>query len=108
MFDTHCHLNFKRFKKNLEEVVFRAREAGVKNIVIPGTDISSSQKAVEIAENNVDMYAAVGIHPHHAFKLITNKKLRITNEIEEIEVLLSHPKVVAVGEVGMDRHKYEE
>lgn len=108
MFDTHCHLNFKRYKKNLDEVIARAQKAGVKKIVIPGTDVISSKKAVEIAEKHDGFYAAVGIHPHHAFKLITNDELSITNEVNEIEKLLTHPKVVAIGEVGMDRHVYEE
>jgi len=108
MFDTHCHLNFKRFKKNVTEVIDRAVDVGVTNIVIPGTDIISSKKAVEIAEKHEGFYAAVGIHPHHAFELITNDELSITNEIDEIETLLTHPKVVAIGEVGMDRHVYEE
>ena len=108
MFDTHCHLNFKRFKKNLDQVIARAVEVGVKNIVIPGTDVTSSKKAIEIVEKHEGFYAAVGIHPHHAFKLITNDELSITNEITEIETLLTHPKVVSIGEVGMDRHEYQE
>ncbi|MBP9798311.1 TatD family hydrolase, partial [Candidatus Woesebacteria bacterium] len=55
-FDTHCHLNFSRFKKDVDEVVRAATEAGVKSIVIPGTDIPSSQKAIELAQK----YAAEG------------------------------------------------
>ena len=50
MFDTHCHLNFSRFKKNVDEVIRRAKNADVTQIVIPGTDIESSKKAIEIAE----------------------------------------------------------
>lgn len=107
MFDTHCHLNFKAFKKTLPDVIVRAREAGIRYIVIPGTDVKTSKKAVEIAQANDNIYAAVGIHPHHAYKLITNYELRITNELQEIENLLSEGKVVAVGEIGMDRHMYE-
>ncbi len=108
MFDTHCHLNFKRYKKNLDEVISRAFEAGVSQIVIPGTDGVSSKKAIEIAENHEGLYVAVGIHPHHAFKLMQSDKLSFESELQEIEELLKHPKVVAVGEVGMDRHEYEE
>ena len=132
MFDTHCHLNFKAFnppssrhmsglrrdfassserskslKKTLPDVIARAREAGVTKIVVPGTDVKTSRRGVEIAEKIDGVYAAVGIHPHHAHKLITNDELRITNELEEIEQLLSHPKVVAVGEVGLDNHTYD-
>ena len=132
MFDTHCHLNFKAFnpplsrlmsglrrdfassserskslKKTLPDVIARAREAGVTKIVVPGTDVKTSRRGVEIAEKIDGVYAAVGIHPHHAYKLITNYELRITNELEEIEQLLSHPKVIAVGEVGLDNHTYD-
>jgi len=108
MFDTHCHLNFKRYKKTLDDVIARALEAGVTRIVIPGTDITSSKKAIEIAAAHEGFYAAVGIHPHHAFKLLQSDEMTVESELSEIEKLLDHPKVVAVGEVGMDRHEYEE
>jgi len=133
MFDTHCHLNFKRYKKTLDDVISRAIGAGVSQIVIPGTDITSSKKAIEIAEKHEGFYAAVGIHPHHAAKYLSatvanprDSRLRgndnsekiskpalpagrqVRDDINEIENLLDHPKVVAVGEVGMDRHEYEE
>ncbi len=107
MFDTHCHLNFKRFKKNVDEVISRALKAGITHIVIPGTDVKQSQKAVEVAQKHDQFYAAVGIHPHHAFELMTNDQLQMTSELDEIEKLISHPKVVAIGEVGMDKHVYE-
>ena len=92
----------------MPDVIARAHEAGITNIVIPGTDVKTSKRSVEIAQAHKDMYAAVGIHPHHAYKLITNDELRITNELQEIEKLLTEEKVVAVGEIGMDRHMYEE
>ncbi|MDO8497999.1 MAG: TatD family hydrolase [bacterium] len=119
MFDTHCHLNFSRFKKNFPEVIQRAKEAGIDQIVVPGTDVESSKKAVEIAERYEGVWAAVGVHPHHVYELnvergtsqpkadeILAKNVKII--LYEIEKLLSHPKVVAVGEVGVDRHTYEE
>jgi len=68
MFDTHCHLNFKVFEKDLGQVVADAKKAGVDHIVVPGTDVESSKRAVEIAEEHEGVYAAVGIHPHHIFK----------------------------------------
>ena len=121
MFDTHAHLNFKRYKKNLDEVISRAIEAGVSQIVIPGTDITSSKKAIEIAENNEGLYVAVGIHPHHAAKYppsvipdsdpeSSQEQIlkQVQDDMNKIEKLITHPKVVAVGEVGMDRHEYEE
>lgn len=107
VFDTHCHLNFKRFKDSIPEVIQRAKEAGVTNILIPGTDIETSQKAVEIASQYKGVYAAVGIHPHHAKEIgIKNSESGIKNLIDGIELFLSNPKVVAVGEVGIDKFQY--
>ena len=115
MFDTHCHLNFKRLEKDLDNVISQANVAGVTQIVIPGTDVPTSQKAVEIAGKYEGVYAAVGIHPHHVFDMITkneNGKTKNYNEklkaiLFEIETLILERKVVAVGEVGMDKHVYE-
>ncbi len=109
MFDTHCHLNFKAFKKILPEVIEDAKNTGILKIVIPGTDVKTSKKGVEISESNETIYAAVGIHPHHVMKyLMTENFDQITADITAIEDLLSHPKVLAVGEIGMDRHEYSE
>ncbi len=124
MFDTHCHLNFKAFENRVQEVVDDAKKAGVTHIVIPGTDIETSKKAVEIAGRFEDVYAAVGIHPHHVFELsskvilgsesdsridsgrVRSSLARMTQEIKRLEELLILKKVVAVGEVGLDRHYY--
>ncbi|NTU46019.1 TatD family hydrolase [Candidatus Roizmanbacteria bacterium] len=106
MFDTHVHLNFSRFKKNLEEVISRAHASGVHEMVVPGTDLKTSQKAVEIAARFEGIYAAVGLHPHHVYE----QKDSTAADLPwgELEQLLPHPKVVAIGEVGLDRHPYEE
>lgn len=123
LFDTHCHLNFKRFDKNVDEVINSARAVGVTHITIPGTDIVSSQKAIDIAQKHDSIYAAVGIHPHHVYELLSvilNKsegslahaslnKLRDSSAVlREIEELLQNDKVVAIGEIGLDRHIYEK
>jgi len=112
MFDTHCHLNFSAFEGILEKVVAEAKKAGVEKIVVPGTDVETSKKAVEIAQKFDGVYAAVGIHPHHV-KEIQNAKLKSQNEnlklkIGEIEKLIKKPKVVAVGEIGLDKHIYQK
>ena len=110
MFDTHCHLNFKVFNKNLSEVIERAGKAGVNRFVIPGTDLENSKRAVEIAEKYEGVYAAVGIHPHHALNI--NPKSSITkffgakNLLSPLLKLIIHPEVVAIGEVGLDKHQY--
>lgn len=118
MFDTHCHLNFKRFKKNLQEVVLRAKEQGVEFIVVPGTDIKTSAKSLEISKDNKGIYSAVGIHPHHVYKYLKigeREKLSLNDlkkladsDLETIESMLPDTKVVAVGEIGLDCHVYKE
>jgi len=105
--DTHCHLNFKRFKNTLDEVLTKTRTAGVDMCVVPGTDILLSQKAVEIASKNEGIYAAIGIHPHHTFD-VKRVTYNVHDDIQELEKLIIHPKVVAVGEIGLDRHVYED
>jgi len=123
-FDTHCHLNFQVFAGRVEEVIAEAKKAGVSHIVVPGTDIETSKKAVEIAEKYDGVYAAVGIHPHHVYQInqkrsaesekIRNQKNSDRSDISdysglsEIEKLLISNKVVAVGEVGLDKHEYKK
>ncbi|MBI2641100.1 TatD family hydrolase [Candidatus Roizmanbacteria bacterium] len=109
MFDTHCHLNFKTFDGKVSEVVERAKKAGIRHIIIPGTDIQTSKKAVELTTQFDNVYAAVGIHPHHIYSYnVERKTWNVKKELAEVEKLLTHPKVVAVGEVGIDRHYYDK
>ena len=116
-FDTHCHLNFEAFDKTVDDVIERAKKVGVDHILIPGTDVPTSKKAVQIAEKHKGIYAAVGIHPHHVFEIYSKVKAQSQNflapvgihsDLNQIEQLLSHPKVVAIGEVGIDRHIYQK
>jgi TatD DNase family protein len=109
LFDTHCHLNFSAFERRVGEVIKRANEAGVNYIVVPGTDFETSQKAVGIASSFPNIYAVVGIHPHHIFEMLQKKeKPEIKNELKKIEDLLTNKNVIAVGEVGIDRHIYDK
>ena len=119
MFDTHCHLNFKAFKKILPEIITSAQEEGVANILIPGTDVKTSKDGIFIAEQYDWMYVAVGIHPHHVMKYLRRYAEPssasaneipdlVRNDVKEIESLLHHPKVKAVGEIGLDKHVYEQ
>lgn len=104
LIDTHCHLNFHAFEKDLDDVVRRAEEAGVEKIIIPGTDPSSSKKAIEIAQTYESCYGAVGIHPHHTkdANLVINDDMR-----HQLKELLTQPKVLAAGEIGLDYHVYK-
>ena len=123
MFDTHCHLNFKRFKNSIPEVIQRAQAAGVTGIIIPGTDLYTSKVSVELSNQYEGVFSAVGIHPHHAIQYQKSNvptspkvplgvsksqiyKLKLKSNIEELKRLLTHPKVVAVGEVGLDTFQY--
>src|SRR3990167_4703213 len=109
-FDTHAHLNFKRLAKVLSEIITQANQVGVKYMVVPGTDEDSSQKAVAIASQHEGIYAAIGIHPHHAFETADQNGRALDSRIQILEKLLQIPnnKIVAIGEIGLDRHSYEE
>ncbi len=102
--DTHAHLNFKAFKKDLEEVIDRAKKSGIEKIIIPGAKINSSKRAVEISQNYESCFAAVGIHPHHTDEFL---KLGRSAVEEELKKLIAKQKVVAVGEIGLDYHEYK-
>jgi TatD DNase family protein len=97
LFDTHVHLNAWQFKEDREETVQRAFKTGVKYMTVVGFDHETIPLAIEIAENYETIYAAVGWHPVDAIDL-TEKELTWIEELSE------HPKVVAIGETGLDYH----
>ena len=68
--DTHSHIQFKTFDNDRDEIIQNSLNAGVEAIVAVGTDLSSSKRAVEVAEKYRSVYAAVGIHPHHVFAFV--------------------------------------
>jgi TatD DNase family protein len=100
MIETHCHLNFQVFEQDYDEVIKNAQSAGVKIIINVGTQISSSKKAVDLAQRYENLFAIIGIHPHHTDKLEATW-------IEELENLAKHPKVIGIGECGLDYYKYQ-
>lgn len=97
LFDTHVHLNDEQYAEDLEAVIERARQEGVENMVVVGFDDKTITRAMELVEKYDFLYASVGWHPVDAIDM-TEKDL---NRIEE---LASHPKVVALGEMGLDYH----
>lgn len=103
--DTHCHLNFKAFRNDLDEVIKRAHESGVEKIIIPGAKLDSSKKAVEIADTYENCFAAIGIHPHHVNEYVQKGPHIIEAELTELS---QKSKVVAIGEIGLDYHQYSD
>lgn len=97
MIDSHAHLNDSRFDKILPEVLERAKDAGVKQIINVGSDLSSSRRAIELAQEYESMHAVVGFHPHDA-------KLANQETMAELIELAKAKKVVAIGETGLDYH----
>ncbi len=95
LIDTHAHLDFEDFEKDLDETVRRAIDAGVGIMINPGINVPSSRKAVAIAELFDCVYAAAGIHAHDVADCSPDV-------IDEIARIAEHPKVVAVGECGLD------
>ncbi|MBU0475743.1 MAG: YchF/TatD family DNA exonuclease [Bacteroidetes bacterium] len=93
--DTHTHLFFKNFDEDRYEVIKNALAAGVKYMIVPGTDIETSRQAIELADKYESVYAAVGVHPH-------DTKDWDDNLIDELRKLAKHKKVVAIGEIGLD------
>src|SRR5262245_10100096 len=92
-FDIHSHLNFKDYEADFDAVLDRLRETETHTIVI-GTDYESSQRAVELADQHEGIYACIGVHP-------VDNPSRHFDEAA-FEKLVTHPKVVAVGECGLD------
>jgi len=96
--DTHCHLCLHEFQADLAEVLERARRAGVERILVPGIDLETSRRAVALAESSDRIYAAVGVHPHHAHTYAPETR-------GELRRLASSPRVVAIGEIGLDYYR---
>ena len=95
-FDTHTHLGSHKFDLDLPEILSRAREAGVTEMLVPATDLENAHKCLQIAEKEPDVRVAVGVHPCDVDSVIG------MDWIHELRSLASHPKVAAVGEIGLD------
>lgn len=95
LFDTHAHLHFPDFADDLPEILERARAAGVRRLVTIGTDVDTSAAALALAEREPGVWASAGIHPHDA-------AAADEAAFAEIERLARAPRVVAVGEIGLD------
>ena len=96
--DTHCHLYFDAYDKDRDAVLSRAWEAGVERILVPGIDLASSRAALKLAEAHPQVYAAVGVHPNSATTWDAQT-------LDALTQLAAHPKVVAIGEIGLDYYR---
>ena len=97
-FDTHAHLDYPDYAPDLPEVIARAHAAGIAKMISIGTSLESNERAVRLAEKFPALYAAVGWHPGEA--LTAPEDLR-----PALRELASHPKVVAIGETGLDYYR---
>lgn len=97
LIDTHCHLDFDRFDDDRQLVIERAVAAGVEQVIIPAVDLTNCQTVLGLAEQDERLFAAVGIHPNSSAEWQDSW-------LEEIRSFAQHPRVVAIGEIGLDYH----
>ena len=98
LIETHAHLDYPDFANDLDEVLRRAIEAGVTRIITIGTSIESSRRAVDLAEKYSNIYAVIGVHP-------TSAERAAEDIIAPLRDLAQCPRVVAIGETGLDYHR---
>ncbi len=96
-YDTHAHLDYPDFQPDLPQVIERARAAGITKIISIGTDLESSRRAIKLAETFPAVYAVVGWHPSNAAEAPDDLRAQLRE-------LARHPRVVALGETGLDYH----
>src|SRR5262245_24144235 len=97
-YDTHAHLDYPDFGEELPQVIARAEAAGIARIISIGTDLNSSKAAIELAERFPNVFAVVGWHPSHVSAAPADLR-------PELRELARHPKVVALGETGLDYYR---
>ncbi len=97
LFDTHCHLDDEQFDGCRDEVLERARQAGVEAILAVATTAASSRACLELAERDERVWAAVGIHPNYAGQAAAD-------DWQQVRQLAGRDRVLALGETGLDRH----
>jgi TatD DNase family protein len=97
LIDTHCHLNDAKAFPDPAATLHEAQEAGVDRVIVVGVDADSSRQALELADRFEGVYAIVGWHPNYT-------STYSPEGLKEIEGMLSHPRAVAIGEIGLDFH----
>lgn len=98
LIDSHAHIDVRLYDKDRDQVLARAREAGVAAVVNAGYDLDSSGASIRLAERYAGVFVALGFHPHSAAKMGDG-------DVERLAELAQHPKVVAIGETGLDFYR---
>jgi TatD DNase family protein len=98
LIDSHSHLSMRQFDKDRDQVVGRARDAGLAVVIDVGLDLESSRAAIGLAEKYAEVFATVGFHPHSASQMKDD-------DVERLSELAQHPMVVAIGETGLDFYR---
>ncbi len=102
--DTHAHLDFHAFEEDREQVLQRAQEAGLVAVLIPAVDLASARKAVRLVEKTSNrapaLFVAVGVHPNSVAQVWQGRAT-----LEALQALAQHPRVVAIGEIGLDYYR---
>ncbi|MEZ6189753.1 MAG: TatD family hydrolase [Phycisphaerales bacterium] len=99
MIDTHCHLTYDGLHERVDDVIAGAAAVGVDRMITVGTSPADARKSVTLAQRFNNVYATAGLHPHYAADWPN-----LTTLTEALRDLLSQPKVVAFGEMGLDKH----
>src|SRR5262245_18935050 len=98
LIDSHLHLDDDTFTPDWDAMMARARGAGVRAFLSIATSLASSRRVIALAEAHADVYATVGVHPHDA-------PSATSETLAELAALARHPKVVAIGETGLDYYR---
>ncbi|MEP7234609.1 MAG: YchF/TatD family DNA exonuclease [Ignavibacteriota bacterium] len=96
MIDTHCHIQTEQFDSDREEVLANALAAGVSHFIVPAIDLASFDATLKVSSENQNVFCALGIHPHSAKEWSGTVRERIIQELD------TNPKIVAIGEIGLD------
>jgi len=98
MIDTHCHIDFKDFDRDRDDVIVQAAEFGVDRLINIGADIQSSRRAFSLANSYENIFCTVGVHPH-------DSKTLTPDFLAEMETMAANSKVVGIGEIGLDYYR---
>src|SRR3990167_8489986 len=98
--DTHCHLQFEKYRARVDLVLADASRLGVKKIICVGTTLDDSKAGIELAKGKKGVWATAGVHPHDAAQFVSD-----SNGPKKLEAVADQPRVVAVGETGLDYYR---